>query len=337
MTAREREAGQGAPRPSAARTARTLAGLSLVVVAVLSTCPAAAQLLREGNPSAACPLLDESQGLDSGLGTQLDLAACYEHTGKLASAHRLFTLVADEAGGRGHGERALLARARASALEPRLSKLNIVVSASQRARVEVERDGAPMAAHELGVAVPVDPGVHTVRVSGQGLHAWAVEIRVAAEPGEHTVLVPLLLEKRLQPQLHSGIRSVPPHDEPRMKSFLGPTHRKVAVVAGATGLLGVSAGTIVAMRAISKLDESDRLGCIGSLCPTAAGVEARRQAQVSTNIATASMITGLTGLATAAALFLLLDGDDTDSARGSSHVEPRIARSSGELLWRGEF
>lgn len=357
------------PRSSAATAARALAGVCLLVAGLSSTRPVAAQpaageslavagpgardvspedLAQElfaraaehmlaGNTAAACPLLEESQRLDQRLGTQFNLAACYEQTGKLASAHRLFAEVAEAALALGYEERALLAQARVSALEPRLSKLNIVVLASQRDRVEVERDGSLLAAEEIGIAVPVDAGVHTVRVSGEGLDGWWVEIPVPGEPGEHTVLVPVLTEKTLAPQRHFGIASVPPHDEQRMKAFLAPTHRKVAVVAGSMGVLGVSAGTIFGMRAISKLDESDRLGCIGNLCPTAAGVEARRQAQVSTNVATVSMIAGLAGLATAAALFLLSSGDDTDDARASSRLEPRIAQGSGELLWRAEF
>jgi hypothetical protein len=369
MRARERDVGWArAPRSSAAPTGRGVLGLCLLVASLLSARPVVAQplagealpiaeqgalsaspetraqelfvqageLMLADDAAGACPLLEESQRLDPALGTQFNLAACYEQTGKLASAHRLFSKVADLANALGHHERASMASARVSALEPRLSKLNIIVSASQRDRVEVERDGSLMASQELGVAVPVDAGLHTVRVSGEGLGAWWAEIRVLADPGEHTVFVPVLTEKTLEPQLHSGIASVPPSDVPRMKTFLAPTHRKVAVVAGSMGVLGVSAGTIFGMRAISKLDESDRLGCIGNLCPTAAGVDARRQAQVSTNVATVSMLAGLAGLATAAALFLLID-DDADDARASSRIEPRVAQSSGELLWRGQF
>lgn len=332
MTGRAREIGQGkAPRPSAARMARAVGRLSLFVVSLLRPGLVAAQPLPVSEQRAASTSPeDRSQDL-------FNRAAGYEQAGKLASAYRLFAEVADVAHASGHGERALAARERMSALEPRLSKLNIVVSASQRDRVEVECDGSPVGAQELGVAVPVDAGVHTIVVSGERLDAWWVEIRVPADPGEHIVFVPHLVEKALEPQPHSRSAAVPPHDEPRIKSFLAPTHRKVALAAGSMGVLGVSAGTIFGMRAISKSDESDRLGCIGNACPTAPGVDARRQAQISTNVATVSMITGLTGLATAAVLFLLADGDDADDARASSRVEPRVAQSSGELLWRGEF
>lgn len=295
----------------------------------------ARELLIAGDASLACPLLEESQRLDAGLGTQYNLAVCYEQLGKLASAHALYREVAAAARLAGNGERELTAAARQNALEPRLSKLNIVVSPSQRGRVEVERDGAPVALAQLGLALPVDAGVHTIRVSGEGLEPWRTEIAVPADPGEHTVLVPVLNEKGLEPQLHSGVLAVPPRDQPPLKSFLAPTHRKVAVAAGSLGLLGVTAGTILGMRSISKTDESVRLGCMGDVCPTTEGVDARRQAQISSHVATASTIVGLTGLLTAAVLFLFVTTDDDD--RASSNVTPRVGKNGGEVLWQSAF
>src|SRR4051812_35671279 len=41
----------------------------------------------------ACPLLEEAQRLDPGIGTQFNLATCYERSGRLAAAYRNFTEV----------------------------------------------------------------------------------------------------------------------------------------------------------------------------------------------------------------------------------------------------
>jgi serine/threonine-protein kinase len=299
---------------------------------------AALAVARSAQAAEACPSSVAGALPGMRLDAALDLAACYEQAGQLASAYAAVVHAIADAKATGHGEREQAARARAEALEPRLSKLSIFVLPSQLDRVQVERDGELVDQSELGLLVPVDAGAHHIQVFGAGLVPWSMEINVPTTPGEHTVMVPVLMEKALRRVLHSGLVSTPSQDGPTDRSFLAPTHRKVAVAAGSIGALGVSIGTIFGLRAISKSDESERRGCVGSLCPTVEGVEARRQAQLSSNVATVSMIAGLTGLATAAALFLLVNDDDADDDdQMSSSVAPRIVAEGGELIWLGRF
>src|SRR5947208_8874106 len=61
----------------------------------------AIELLDRGDYTQACPKLEQSDQLDPALGTRFNLAECYEHEGKLASAlirFRQVAIVARESG-----------------------------------------------------------------------------------------------------------------------------------------------------------------------------------------------------------------------------------------------
>ena len=62
--------------------------------------------MTQGRVSEACPLFEQSQRLDAGIGTQYNLAACYEALGRVASAYALFLEVSATAQARGQTERA---------------------------------------------------------------------------------------------------------------------------------------------------------------------------------------------------------------------------------------
>ena len=88
-----------------------------------------------GKYDDACPKLEESQRLAPAIGTKFNLADCYEHTGRLASAWAAFLSVAASAKNANQGAREKAARDRAAALEPKLSRLAVVVpDASQTCR-----------------------------------------------------------------------------------------------------------------------------------------------------------------------------------------------------------
>ena len=55
------------------------------------------ELMAQRRVKEACPLFEESQRLDAGIGTQFNLAACYEAAGRFASAYTLFLEVAEAA------------------------------------------------------------------------------------------------------------------------------------------------------------------------------------------------------------------------------------------------
>lgn len=87
----------------------------------------AMQLMNRQRYSDACPKFEASQQILPGVGTQFNLADCYERTGKYASAWANFRAVATSLSKRGDTEREQVARSRADQLFPKLSYLTVRV------------------------------------------------------------------------------------------------------------------------------------------------------------------------------------------------------------------
>lgn len=138
----------------------------------------------------ACPKLEESERLDPSIGTELNLASCYQHVGHTASAWAMFLKVAGEARAAGQSARERVARERASALEPTLSRLVLVVKKDTAPPgLVVKRDGDFVGSAQWGTALPVDPGVHAISADAPGKKHWGANVSVP--PAGQTVSVPV--------------------------------------------------------------------------------------------------------------------------------------------------
>jgi hypothetical protein len=85
-----------------------------------------------------------------------------------------------------------MARARADALESRLSTLKIVLDDSKAdATVSITRNGLAVPRASWGLALPVDPGQHRIDASAAGHRSWRTLVTVG-DRGKATVRVPPL-------------------------------------------------------------------------------------------------------------------------------------------------
>jgi hypothetical protein len=153
----------------------------------------ARELMATGNYDAACPKLAESQRLDPATGTLLNLAACHEKQGKLATAWLEYSDALVAARRDGRDDRVDFARQRAAELEPKLSRLTIVLAPdADEPELTLELDGASVGRAVLGAATPVDPGTHVVRVSAPGKKPWHQSIEVGAVADQQSITIPRL-------------------------------------------------------------------------------------------------------------------------------------------------
>ena len=149
------------------------------------------RLASAGHYAEACPKFEESERLDPGIGTQFNLADCYQHIDRFASAWALVLDGASSAGGTGQQARENLARKRALALEPKVSKLMIATPRNSTG-LEVRRNGESVRAMLWNSPVPVDPGSYTVEASAPHKKKWSTVASVGPNGVTVTVAVPEL-------------------------------------------------------------------------------------------------------------------------------------------------
>jgi len=150
-------------------------------------------LMAEGRIVEACQKLQESQRLDPAGGTLLNLALCHDKEGRLASSWSEFNEAIGVARRDGRTDREIEAANRAAALEPRLSRLTIVVpAAAQVDGLVIERDGRELGRNAWSTAVPVDGGEHVVHATARGREPFSTRIVIGQESDSRTVEIPVL-------------------------------------------------------------------------------------------------------------------------------------------------
>ncbi len=282
----------------------------------------AKKLMAKHDYAAACPKFADSQQLDPAPGTQFNLADCYENAGQTASAWATFKSAAASYKAHNRPEWESKARERAAALEPRLSKLTIVVGATGAiAGLEVIRDGAPVVASERGNPIPLDPGTHTIEVSAPGKTKWTKSLTVAPDGEQQTVTLPAL------ENAPAAAREPPPREPERTSTSATspqPSGQKtIGLVVVGVGVVGIVIGSITGLMAISKNKTSTDACPSDGACGNPDAVDANRSASTLGTVSTIGFIAGGTALVAGGVLFF------TAPKAASPTARLRVAPSGG--------
>lgn len=270
-----------------------------------------------GNLAAACPKFLASQEADPKASTLLNLGSCYEKNGQTASAWGAFREAEGLARKIGRADWEQGARTRAEALEPRLVKLTVDVPAKSRVPgLTVTRDGAKLSAGEWGVAIPVDPGDHTVTVAAPGFVPW--ETKASVREVSSTLLVPDLvpLPKTDDGALVSKKNDVVVDEGPR--SWWTPLRTTGVVVAG-VGVVATATGAILGLVAKSSYDDARSKCTDGARGCTSTAVSDADSAY---------------GLATGATVLFVVGGVATAAGAGIVLFAPNPARPTASASLR---
>ena len=288
------------------------------------------KLMAAGKFAEACPKLAESQKLDPGVGTQFNLADCYERVGQTASAWTVFLEAASAAKSMGQTDREKVAKERAATLAPRLSKLTITSpEAASLAGLEIKRDGTPVGRALWGTAIPVDPGSHAIEASAPGKKPWRSTVTVEGEKASVVVTVPALQDAPPEAQTSAAVSA----------DVVAPTsgsgRRTLGLVVGGAGLVGLGIGTAFALKAKSNYDDSLPFCAAGdnNRC-NQDGITRREDARSAGNIATLAVGAGAAALVAGTVLFLTAPSS-SDKPRAT--FVPTVGPESAGLTLVGSY
>ncbi|HEY2736646.1 MAG TPA: hypothetical protein VGI70_21750, partial [Polyangiales bacterium] len=273
------------------------------------------KLMTANDFASACPKFEASQRLDPGVGTMLNLADCYEKAGKTASAWAEFRETISAAHQAGSTEREKIARKRVQALEPKLSYLTIEPQPGQP--VSVSRDGVAIDRAELGSAIPIDPGSHTIAASAPNKQSWSGDVNVGASGDRASIALPILQDSVATPP---PMAAAPvPETSPAAIVAAAPStpHRSGqrigGIVAAAIGVAGIATGSVFGIIATSKLSDA-KDHCDPYPHCGAEGQKLSKDAQRAGDISTVAFIVGGVGLVSGAILWFTAQRERRDSS-----------------------
>lgn len=320
------------------------------------------KLMASKKYAEACPKFEQSQKLDPGVGTLGSLGQCYEALGRTASAWATYREAAAAAAAQGQTGREKYARDKAAALQPKLSRMTILVpSTSDVPGLDVRRDGEQIPRAVWGTPLPVDPGLHTIEAYAPGKKKWTTGVEVGAVSAQANVAIPALEDDAaatpppppvkpavpLSGKVDDWYEPTPATTTPSSTSTTtstttlsdtpsnGGSQRMVGVVVGGVGVVSILVGSYFGLRAKSKnADASTHCRPDDPSKCTDEGVTLGSDAKSAATLSTVFFVVGGAAIASGVVLYLTAPKDKSTANLG---VGVGMAGSSVRLSLGGEF
>ena len=281
-------------------------------------------LMAQGKYEEACPMLKESYRSDPATGTLLNLALCNEHIGKSASAWGQFRLVEQEsrAATPPREDRVLLAREHAEKLEPRLSRIKLLVPTRAPGLV-VKVDGEEKGEALWTAGIVVDPGTRVIEASAPQKKTALSKVKIDDEGIVQTVTLPPLEDAPPEPLAARGAGAA---DLARVEEYASTRARRTTgYVIGAIGVVIIGTGAAFGVAAIVNNNEAKNCGapCYAREAPAISSAQATDRALIFANIANVMVPLGVVtaGIGT----YLLLTLGPSRKVSVSPNLSKRVA------------
>jgi hypothetical protein len=158
------------------------------------------KLMNEKKFPEACPRLERSYKLDPAPGTLLNLAVCHESIGKTATARSEFQDSLAMAKRDNRRDRLTFSQQHLKGLEGKVSTLT-VTDATRASGLEWRLDGVKVGVESFGIALPIDPGTHTIEATAPGKQLWKTTVEVTRDGETKTLDIPALVDAPVPKEL----------------------------------------------------------------------------------------------------------------------------------------
>lgn len=269
---------------------------ALLVVVALVALPSAAfadkaradKLFEEGRGylqrkeyALACTAFEQSHQADPAIGTQLNIALCYEDWGKLASAYKAY-LEAERLAKAKKDNRQKHARKKVDEIEPKLGRLRVSIPASADPYSLYKFDDKDVEREDLVEEQLLDPGTHKVevRVAGAAPKVTTIDLK----PGERKT-IELALPDAVVVKPGGGDTTSGGGGTRETMVIAGP-RKKNKLYGGlaltGAGLIGIGIAGYVSLQA--RADYNDAIAmCPGNVCTTYGPYTATQDARSTAN------------------------------------------------------
>jgi hypothetical protein len=263
--------------------------------------------VQRGDFKTACPQFAESQRLDPAPGTLLNLGACEEHLGAIASAWGHFVEARDQlAVG---DDRLAFARQRIDAIAPRVPHLVVRLAAAAPSGTRVMRGSIEIGTAALGVPMAVDPGELTLTATAPG--GATTTKTVTLREGATTEVTLDVVMQTVQPPA-DPLRAPGPTTDTTPRPSGSDPRRPLGWIVGGVGVAGVALGAVAGIVAIGDANTFKRDCTAQGLCQSQAGVDAAAAGKTTSTLSTVALIGG--AVATGVGVYLLLSSRPSQSA-----------------------
>jgi hypothetical protein len=278
-------------------------------------------LMEKGDYERACGLLAESERIDPGGGTQLNLALCHEKQGRIATAWAEYNEALSAAIRDGRKDRKDFASERIAALRPHLPYLIVVAPPLPAPGLALQVDGADLPRATWGVAFPVDPGPHDIRATAPGRRPFSTHLASVAQG--------LTAEVRV-PELELPASGPTAEGRGAGTTRLAP----VSLVSGAVAIVAVGTSAVTGLMALSAQNSArDKCSATRDFCPDPSGRDDASRAVTLAWVSTVTLVVG----AAAAATAIIWPRARADAPDQHARIAPVLYRDGGGLVAAGTF
>jgi serine/threonine-protein kinase len=305
------------------------------------------KLVAAGKYADACAKFVGSEQLDPSAATLLNLASCWEKSGRAATAWATYREAASLANAVGRADYLATAQRHADALAPRLSHLTLNVAQPVNG-IEIRRDDVVLPAAEWGTAIPIDSGPHSLAASSPEHESWASTIEVPGDGATVVVTVPSL-EPVAQapapapaprPDVSAPTMGPSPAPAPTIRESASPrstggAQRVAGWVLGSAGLASVAAGVVFTVLAENSYHDSLN-NCVSKDSCDPTGLSERNQARTYGDVA--SWTIGLGAAAIVGGLVLVITSPRGDgNVVGANGARVALAPTPGGAVLTGSW